>query len=495
MSSILCLNATEESAYTTLQLVDGLSAADMVAQYGSSLTDLREVVLLVPEGSDGAAYPGEWRRIARSAWTDGALLETLHGLEADEVIYAYADAPFLSAELTETMRANHRSYIAEYTFAEGYPQGVTPEIVTPDAAERLRSLCREPDHPADRGSLFRVLQTDINAFDVETELSPVDCRMLRLELFCNTRRNFLLCKRLLEHGGRNTDALLETVQERGDLLRTLPAFLSLQVVDAASQAPAHLPAVTGVEVKEQAGRELGPDDARRLVERLADFAPEAMLHVSLWGEIGLHSDPEGLIRALRSASTFQVVVETSGVGWDRQVARSCVELPDVIWILALDANDEGLYSQIRGNGFAEAQQFAELLMEVASERSYIQATRMDSNEEHLQSFYESWSERTNNIIVQKYDHFIGTLADRRVSDISPLVRMPCWHLKRDLYILLDGTVPMCREDLKKEHVLGNLYTDELATIWERGQHYHERHVAEEYPALCAACDEYYTFNN
>ena len=76
----------------------------------------------------------------------------------------------------------------------------------------------------------------------------------------------------------------------------------------------------------------------------------------------------------------------------------------------------------------------------------------------------------------------------------PLKRFPCWHLKRDLAVLLDGRVPMCREDVGLRHPLGNLFEEDLATVWERGREPYLGHLRQEYPPLCAGCDEYYTFN-
>ncbi|MEJ5190251.1 MAG: SPASM domain-containing protein, partial [Breznakiellaceae bacterium] len=82
----------------------------------------------------------------------------------------------------------------------------------------------------------------------------------------------------------------------------------------------------------------------------------------------------------------------------------------------------------------------------------------------------------------------------KVTDLSPLHRFPCWHLKRDLTVLLDGSVPLCREDLKREHVLGNLFHQPIEEIWERMGKVYLDHTQEKYPALCERCDEYYTYN-
>jgi hypothetical protein len=61
-------------------------------------------------------------------------------------------------------------------------------------------------------------------------------------------------------------------------------------------------------------------------------------------------------------------------------------------------------------------------------------------------------------------------------------------------VLLDGTVPLCREETRAGRVLGNALTEDLAAVWDRGEDLYRSHVARDYPGRCAACDEYYTFN-
>jgi MoaA/NifB/PqqE/SkfB family radical SAM enzyme len=71
---------------------------------------------------------------------------------------------------------------------------------------------------------------------------------------------------------------------------------------------------------------------------------------------------------------------------------------------------------------------------------------------------------------------------------------------RDMTILLDGQVPCCREDLgalqgrSVKPVLGNVFSESLETIWERGMEPYREHCRGEYGLLCAECDEYYTYN-
>jgi spiro-SPASM protein len=124
----------------------------------------------------------------------------------------------------------------------------------------------------------------------------------------------------------------------------------------------------------------------------------------------------------------------------------------------------------------------------------VQAVRMKENEEDLDAFFRLWKARTENVIIQKYDAFTGALPDRAVADLSPLNRFACWHLKRDMAILMDGTVPLCREDIRSSLKLGNALEDDLSAIWESAGEVHRSHLSGKYPGICAACDEYYTYN-
>jgi len=49
--------------------------------------------------------------------------------EADHLFIAWADAPFLDSSGAAQLYAQHCTYKAEYSFADGYPEGLLPQIV------------------------------------------------------------------------------------------------------------------------------------------------------------------------------------------------------------------------------------------------------------------------------------------------------------------------------------------------------------------------------
>jgi spiro-SPASM protein len=259
-----------------------------------------------------------------------------------------------------------------------------------------------------------------------------------------------------------------------------------------------------------------PAQFETLLEKIAAFSGDAVIDLSLWGELALHPQKMELIRMVLARPELALVIETSGLGWkaeDFAVARSLAAgaasakrispLPPLSWIVSLDAADPRRYREVRGPGFAEASAAAKNLLALFPADTYVQAVRTQGAEDDIEQFYRFWKEIAPrggaNIIIQKYDDFCGALPKKQATDLSPVQRQPCWHIMRDLPVLIDGQVPLCREDLsvlngEGGRVLGNVFTEKLETIWNRGQSRYEEHGQGIYGGPCADCDEYYTYN-
>ncbi|MFP4373401.1 MAG: spiro-SPASM protein [Spirochaetaceae bacterium] len=516
MKLSVCIDATSLSDYALAPLADGPSAVERVRRFAAALANVTRTTVFTDPGTPSAVTAGEDGSavVRRESWNTASLMTALKDAagNTDALLLLRADTPFVDADVTRRMIDSHQRYVAEYTFADGYPAGIAPELVDPRILDQLRSLAESSPEPVGRDVLFGIVQKDINAFDVETELSPVDLRMLRATLACDTARNYLLCSRVAAEleadggdaggtgapGGADGRAarIGELLQKRGEILRTLPAYTSIQVVEGDVQTPVHSPypliRPNALEVREEMPLERFED----IVSGLAAFAPDGMVHISLWGEVGLHSRFPDLIRTVEDTAGLELLVETSGVGWRAEHLREIARMKPAStrFIIDLDTDDEESYARVRGRGFQEARQTADTLLEAHGDRVYVQTVRMAETEQQVEAFYRAWKDRGVQVIVQKYDHYCGRLPDRRVTDISPLNRFPCRHTQRDLNILIDGGVPMCREDLDREHMMGNVFEDGIESVWQNGSAAHLRQVRAEYPELCRRCDEYYTFN-
>jgi spiro-SPASM protein len=455
---------------------------------------------------------GPWPKERRDAWVLDSVLERLSrlGEEVDAVFFLWGDQPFLDTGLALRMLENFRRYRAQYAFADGYPVGLSTEILSPRIVPALRSLGAGPEaagsSPPARDSIFTVIQKDINAFDIETEISPLDLRDLRLTLACDSKRETLLVERLIAAGAADEKSLLELIPRRLDLLRSLPAFVQVQVSGACPQSCELCPYPKfGGDILTR-GDFMPRERFASLLDQVVELSDDAVIDLSLWGEPSLHPDIGGLVEEVLERPSLSLIVETSGIAWDRAVPERLARLDGserIHWVVSLDAWSPELYARLRGPGYAEyaeASAFAEFLIALFPKTAYTQIVRARENEAELEAFWRGWKKKTENVIVQKYSTCAGLLPQRSVADLSPLARRPCWHLKRDLSILIDGTVTLCRECARKEIVLGNAFEPSgvfgpgLAAAWAAGEAQHILHVRGDYPAPCAGCDEYYTYN-
>ncbi len=519
MKNLAVANALALNAHALEAIPPGENALKRVGRYARELPGVERSVLLLPGGDSaprGVEADAKELGFQIQILKGGSIAELLRTLQSladgyDNLFYFFADCPLLDLSLSTRMLDNHGKYYADYTFADGFPYGLSPEIIKPAVLAPLLALAdksgsagadteafaagEESIRAQDRGALFELIKKDINAFDIETELSPVDLRMLRAELCADRKRNLMIIERVVAAGAEEAQAVCRLLEERPEILRTLPAFFTIQIVAGCPQLCSYCPYPRfGIDETGKKGQ-MDLKVFTGLLDQIQVFCGDATLSVSLWGEPAYHSAFADLAAAALEKG-FRLIVETSGIGWQEGVFSRIAKknLPGLDWIVSLDSRDPEEYRSLRGDGFEEAHRTVEMLQAFFPGRVYPQAVRMNENEEGLENFYRHWKNQGGKVIVQKYDSFCGFLPDRRVTDLSPLKRFPCWHLKRDVAVLMDGSVGLCREDLKGEHVLGNIAKQSLEEIWAAGDRYYRDHLQERYPELCKKCDEYYSFN-
>jgi spiro-SPASM protein len=498
------LNASGLSAHACESLSGGPSALERAYAFARSLPDVSKVAFLVGSDDDKTALSacagiGEAPVFSPIADSYQSLVAELDILAEgfDSLYYMYADCPFLDSGLSKRLWENHQEYSADYSFADGYSYGVAPELLRRPVLKTLALLAAGFEGKPGRDALFSIIQKDINGFDIETDISPVDLRPYRLSLTCDCKRNRLLVERLMEAGARDVDSLLRIIPARRDMHRTLPAFFGIQIVSGCPQACSSCPYPVAFPGLLESREWMPLDRFSSLMESISRFSQDAVIDLSLWGEPALHPDFPSLAAFCLCRPAFRLVVETSGIGWKPGILEALAAAPGserIDWIVSLDALKEDSYLRLRGQGYAQAISCVERLMGLFPGRVHVQALRMTENEEEIESFYRHWKEKTKNVIIQKYDCFCGLLPERRVTDLSPLVRHECRHLQRDMSVLLDGRVPLCREDVAAASVLGNAFEEDLALIWERASERYRAQVGGDYQGICARCDEYYTYN-
>jgi len=527
MKSLVVLFAGELTGYAFETSFNGSSAfKDSIVRSGR-FPDVARILILTRNDivkrypdAFGKDLPSGAEYLERDSWDAISFFECI-SKEAEgfaRVFISWADCPFLDPAFTAILHEKHVKYAAEYTFADGYPYGLCPEILDRGILPVLAKLSEGKQTAVTRNIIFDTIKKDINSFDIETDIAPTDLRHLRLELACDTKRNTMLCKSLEGITAANYGDVIKT---RAESLRTLPAFYAVQIVGKCPFECAYCPypafCLSGK------GKSPGLSATKRtdtmqlsdfslLVKRIAEFSGDAVVSLSLWGECSFHPEIASFVECVLAYPGLSVLIETTGLGWQKSALVKMAEVVSaavprtngqkpVNWIISLDAVGSGCYGLAHGINSAEADNLIREAISTTEKLQILfpgtvwpQIVRMNENEVELETFYRFWKEKYAQVIVQKHDHFCKSIIDRRVADLSPLTRNPCWHIKRDMCILLDGTVPSCKEDLYAERSYGNALADRLSDIWERTGAVYTQHTKCNYEGMCGACDEYYTYN-
>ena len=102
------------------------------------------------------------------------------------------------------------------------------------------------------------------------------------------------------------------------------------------------------------------------------------------------------------------------------------------------------------------------------------------------------NKESDDLIIRKYSTFCSKLEDKKVVDLSPLERIPCFHLRREIFINSSGEVCFCSYNYEK--IIGDLKSETSSQIVEKMKKLYEKNALGQYEDRCKNCDDYYIFN-
>ena len=467
--------------------------------------------------------------------TISELLEELDKIcresQSDSLIFSYADCLFLNKSLSLGLLDTHKDYKAEYTFAEGYPEGFAPEVLDKGTLAILNELAKTSaketgDQKISRHSIMDIIKTDINSFEVETVLAPVDWRLFRFAFDCRKKENFIACQKLYEEfskditaeeGFANADPveLSKAAAKNPGILKTIPAFYNLQLAQKCQGKCSYCPYPAALKQKEgleaaAATKIMDFNKACTLIEQIAQYSAEAVVGLSAWGECFNHPDLLKIIEKILSFEGLSVFIEADGCSIPENFALELSKIVNaaaertngwqkVMLVVSMDGFTAQTCANLRGADFnlEKSVEAVKKLQEAIPDCVYPQFVRMNANEAELENFFRYWKEKTNaskgNFIIQKFNSFAGLLKNEEPADLSPLERNICWHLRRDLTILYNGDVPLCHSRLLDD-IKGNVFEEGIPAVWEKLNYELQNHINQNYCEKCGGCDEFYTFN-
>ncbi|MBQ9908422.1 MAG: spiro-SPASM protein [Treponema sp.] len=534
MNNLVVLYGGDLTSHAFEKVFDGKSAFERVLEWAGLFS--KNIILFTTNdsafsGQISSSLPSEAQvqLVSRNSWSKSLFISeiasALKNFSASSALVSYADTPFLSEKLTRDLIEMHEKYSAEYSFADGFPYGFTPEVIEAGTASILAQLAStnlkaEGEKPVDREAIFSVMRGDINSFEIETLISDKDYRLLRFNFDAGSKINFLSCKNLFEAAKsekcslNEPYALADLAAKSPSVMQTLPAFYNIQISPKYNHKYCYSLESAG---KNPSGAFMSLSSFQKIISQIADFSENAVISLSAFGEPLLNPEFADIALEVINQNSkdhkISLLIESDGLLVTEELASKIAALAsdknaEVNWIIYLDAIEKSTYASIHNcpeQDFDKALLAIQILEKYFEGHVYPQFMRMKTNESQLEGFYRFWSEKQSpskgELIIQKYNSVCSTLPDLKSADLSPVNRIPCWHLRRDMTILSDGTVPFCFQ-LAFAQNAGNILTEGIPAVWARFGEVLKNHLESSCLSetglsadnKCGICDEFYTFN-
>jgi len=422
--------------------------------------------------------------------------------------------PLLDTGVEEKIGSIHNEYSADYSYAENLPEGITGRFFSRYLFEALQV---ESEEKEDSGvpeqlpvSLHRYIESNLNHFHAEIHYEAPDLRMLRLNYSCKTIRSTVatlgvveaLGDQAVEYPYSELEGLFNT---QPGLLYHFPSYIEIEPFSGCEYRCTFCLRTTRTSAGDQ-GVAIGADQIKQVLSYVETGYGDTTVALGGQGEPLQHPDPVGVIKPfLESSKVRGVILETNGRYLDKlKDLYSHSEIEKLT--LVINVNSFQNYGKLHGvdqsvldevqQGIARWVEHWEGSNPAILKNTYIQTLKIMDNEAELDQIFEYTRKNSIQFLLQKFNTFAGRLDEQRVSDMTPLERSFCWHLRRDLYLDAGGDVLYCKQAPFKGPVLGNLGAVPLAQIWSERKGEWENNYRERYPQepACASCDEYYTFN-
>ena len=414
-----------------------------------------------------------------------------------------ADSPFIDPDVIMEMCELHSAYLSEFTFSENLPEGFSCEIISGELISQL------PETDERTLPLSKVVRANINQFDVELFYKDPDIRDKRLSFRTSSPREKKILENIysLHQEIPSYSEIKSVIESNPEVLYTGPSYVEIELTGACTLDCIFCYRKS---LKSEHGH-MTRESLEKILNGLRDFNQPYTVCFGGSGEPLDHPEFYTLAEMIIKEPLAELlIVETNGIKADSNFKSfiSKEESSKVKVIINNNSLDTKSYESLHGSD-----QFETVLGNLLSlrelnsdeERVFIQVMKINetdvlsgeaSQKSYLDRYYDFWEGHKIPIILQKQNTYFGRIQDRRYSDLSPVKRGPCWHLQRDLYILSDGTIPFCKQDVDGEY--SPLYINDfsLKDIWEKRKNFFTENYQGKFPQSpdCKKCDEWYTFN-
>ncbi len=413
---------------------------------------------------------------------------------SDNIIKIFLDSPFIDPDIINEMLEQHLEYLAEFSYSENLPSGLSCEIISRELIESI------PEPEKQTLQLSKVIRNNINQFDIELYYKDPDIRDKRISFRSGNRRDKMIMERLYNLSGSvpHYGELKDIFNASPEILYIGPSYIEIELTGRCDLDCIFCFRNTFKTEHDDI------DEAvfRKILSDMREFNLPYNICLGGSGEPLLHSNFYLFMELISKESLVsEVLIETNGLYADMNFVTFINDMKNPLIKVIINVNgiDSESYTALHGKDlYSRVFENIKMLKDGMKDKDnlFLQIMKINETEPLLDKYYDIWEQHKVTIILQKQNMFLKRIEDRRYSDLSPIERIPCWHLQRDLYILSDGTITYCREDVDGIFSTGNVKEESIKLQWEK----RKKMFADNYKGNlahapdCGECDEWYTFN-
>ena len=425
----------------------------------------------------------------------------------DHIAFFDSVFPLWDMKIFHEMLTNHTQHSADHSYGENLPPGVSPVLFSRSFIEALlienEQIFEKRNFP--EIGLSSYIEKNINDFHIEIHYEEPDLRMWRLDFSTKNVRSFVKTQRVYENlSNKNItyNGLEKLIHQKPHLLYSLPSYLEVEIISNCEYKCIFCPR----QYTEIPGHSLDDKSFQKIIQFLSESFGDTSLTLGGMGEPLQHSKSLSWMKKLLDEKNLRaLLLETNGFYLNKTLElaehpgfkkmKTVINLNGFKNYAKMHGVDASYLSIVKEN----LDTFIDKIKKVDKElllNVYIQILKMNETEDSIDEVYDFCQKKEIGFLLQKYNRYINLMPERRVSDMTPLERSACWHLRRDMFIRANGDVSFCKQDVKNENTVGNLKDLSLKEIWKRSKKNWTAHVQKQYSKKpdCLSCDEYFTFN-
>jgi len=349
-----------------------------------------------------------------------------------------------------------------------------------------------------------MFRPDISSYDplAQPFMFPLDETLLctRARLCADTQKGWRLIRGLWDAYGESLmqlDAvqIVQRLKQHPKLQEaSLPLDVEIEVCGTSQLDPIFSP-MKGIQ---RPMMEMGL--FKKVIDELA-ACDDVLLTIGGYGEPFLHPDIMEMVCYAKERGILGIHVATNGILLHDEIAKGLMDIPiDVISVGIHTVNSEGYQAVNNGDFFDQVHDNLHACLTMQDARGVRtphlvpEIVKMDLTEEHIEAFFDFWYSRTGWVGIRGFNTYGGLLEDRSIVHLNCAARAPCMRLSERLMIFADGKVPYCSQDVRLQHVIGDLNRDSIQDLWQGDvlQDLRLAHREGDYGKgpLCAECLEW-----